>query len=99
MAPVNPSTLRSSPVSFAQHRQQDRPGTAPSKRIEILAPSTRPSREQDRLAPLSPELRGILKPAWAVGGDDGSARGSDAGSSVYSRPPGSGGGHRRNPWM
>lgn len=74
------------------------------KKIEVRAQAPpRPSRENDRLAPLSPELRSILKPGWNMGGGGGDMdgnRGSVAASSVYSQPAGGGRTEeRRGPWM
>ena len=83
--------------------------TGTMKNIETRAHApTRPSRENDRFVPLSPELRSILKPGWNLGGASGSGsekdrdRSSVAGSSIYSQPVSGNTAvreERRGPWM
>lgn len=102
-----PSRLRERPPSFSQHRAGNAGGNGKAmKNIEVNKAQAplRPSRENDRLAPLSPELRSILKPGWkmGLGGGGGGERASVAASSVYSQPAAGGGNEReerRGPWM
>jgi hypothetical protein len=106
-----PSKLRERPLSFSQHRGGNGNGAGRGnvkavKNIEVNKTQAplRPSRENDRLAPLSPELRSILKPGWkmGLGGGGGGERASVAASSIYSQPAAGSVNEReerRGPWM